>query len=53
MKPVLQNVFFAAYNRIKAEKQIEIYPFCGHENAYSIQMEKKMVFLQRRKITES
>lgn len=38
--------FYAAYNRIQAEKQMEIYPFCGHENAYSIQMEKKLLFLQ-------
>lgn len=44
--------FFATYNRIRAEKQIEIYPFCGHENAYSIQMEKKLVFLQRCNIIE-
>ena len=38
--------FFATYNRIESDKQIEIYPFCGHENAYSIQMEKKLVFLR-------
>ncbi|OJU18608.1 MAG: acetylxylan esterase [Clostridiales bacterium 43-6] len=41
------KMYFATYNRITAEKQIEIYPFNGHEGGGDIQTEKKMRFLYK------
>lgn len=40
------QMYFATYNRIVGEKQIEIYPFNGHEGGESIQTEVKMKFLK-------
>lgn len=42
-----ENVF-AVYNRIVAEKRIEVYPFGGHCDAGAIQLEKKLYELRLR-----
>lgn len=38
--------YFASYNRITAPKQIEVYPFNGHDGAYHVQFEKKLRYLR-------
>lgn len=38
--------YFASYNRITSPKQIEVYPFNGHDGAYPVQIEKKLRFLK-------
>jgi cephalosporin-C deacetylase len=38
--------YFASYNRITAPKQIEVYPFNGHDGAYPVQFEKKLRYLK-------
>lgn len=37
--------YFASYNRIRSEKQIEIYPFNRHDGARDIQIEKELFYL--------
>jgi cephalosporin-C deacetylase len=44
--------YFASYNRISAPKQINIYPFNGHDGAYPIHIEKKLRYLKDSKILE-
>lgn len=44
--------YFASYNRIKAPKQINVYPFNGHDGAYPIQIEKKLHFLKESGLLE-
>lgn len=47
MDPVCPaRCYFATYNRITAPKQIEIYPFAGHEGGMGLQTERKLRFLQ-------
>ncbi|MEH7480974.1 acetylxylan esterase [Neobacillus drentensis] len=41
------QMYFATYNRIYSEKQMEIYPFNGHEGGGSVQTEVKLAFLKR------
>lgn len=36
------KLYFAAYNRIQSEKQIEIYPFNGHEGGRNLHHERKL-----------
>ena len=42
-----ENVY-AVYNRISAEKRIEVYPFAGHCDGGSLQLEKKLSALRAR-----
>jgi len=42
-----ENVY-AVYNRITAEKRIEVYPFAGHCDAGPLQLEKKLYALRAR-----
>lgn len=37
--------YFASYNRIRSEKQIEIYPFNRHDGAHEVQIEKELSYL--------
>lgn len=47
MDPVCPaECYYATYNRIKAQKKIEIYPFAGHEGGGSLHTERKLRFLQ-------
>jgi cephalosporin-C deacetylase len=39
--------YFATYNRITSDKEVEIYPFNGHEGGGSLQTERKLQFLGR------
>jgi cephalosporin-C deacetylase len=39
------STVFAAYNHYAGPKEIEVYPFNGHENGESIQVERKMARL--------
>lgn len=39
--------FFAAYNRIDAPKEVEIFPFNGHDGAKPLRWQKKLEFLQK------
>ena len=41
------ELYFATYNRIRSEKQIEIYPFNGHEGGGGIHTEIKLRFLKK------
>lgn len=38
--------YFATYNRIKAPKDIKIYPFNGHEGGHGVHIELKLRFLR-------
>ncbi len=44
--------FFAAYNRIKGEKDIEIYPFNAHDGARHVHWQKKLEYLKKLGIIE-
>ncbi|MHA0856382.1 acetylxylan esterase [Paenibacillus sp. CMAA1364] len=41
------QMYFATYNRIMSEKQVEIYPFNGHEGGGVIQTEIKLKYLKQ------
>lgn len=38
--------FFASYNQINSMKQVEIYPFNGHDGAYSLHLEKELTYIK-------
>ena len=40
--------YFATYNRITAEKHMTIYPFCGHGDVSTLQLERKIEFVAER-----
>lgn len=40
--------YFATYNRITAEKDMTVYPFCGHGDARGEQVEKQIRYLSER-----
>ncbi len=40
------STVFAAYNHYAGEKQIEVYPYNGHENGEEYQMEKTVTFVR-------
>ncbi|EFM08921.1 Cephalosporin-C deacetylase [Paenibacillus curdlanolyticus YK9] len=42
------DMFFATYNRIKSEKQINIYPFNGHEGGGAVQTEAKLAYIRQK-----
>lgn len=42
------QMYFATYNRIRTEKEMNIYPFNGHEGGGSRQTEAKLAYLQRK-----
>ncbi|MGG1515624.1 acetylxylan esterase [Paenibacillus oryzisoli] len=39
------QMYFATYNRIAGEKDIDIYPFNGHEGGGSVQTERKFAYV--------
>jgi cephalosporin-C deacetylase len=41
------STVFAAFNHYAGPKEIEVYPFNGHENGESIQVERKMIRLAK------
>ena len=38
--------YFASYNRIQSKKQIEVYPFNGHDGAHEVHLEKELRYLR-------
>ncbi len=40
--------YFATYNRIRGEKQMTIYPFCGHGDVSRLQRERQIAFVAER-----
>ncbi len=44
--------YFATYNRITAEKEMTIYPFCGHGDGASEQRERQIRYLAERVVGE-
>jgi cephalosporin-C deacetylase len=39
--------YYATYNRITAPKEIEVYPFNGHDGCGNVHMQKKLEFLKK------
>lgn len=41
------KLYYATYNRITAKKQMEVYPFNGHDGCGNVHMQKKLEFLKK------